>query len=43
MKNVKELSEIRALKILSAAQNNESAWPIFLYWLILHTVIGMLT
>lgn len=28
MENVKEISEIRALKILSAAQNNESSWPI---------------
>lgn len=29
MKNVRELSEIRELKILSAGQNNESSRPVF--------------
>ncbi len=26
---MKELSEIRAFKVLSAGQNNESSWPVF--------------
>lgn len=46
-KNVKDSCEIRALKILSTAFNNESSWPIFIYlflcMLILSTVVGMLT